>query len=57
MNNDSHSPRPDGAEDLLKIIRALRSVMKYLGVPEGQAHGLSDLRLSGQAPREDAQAC
>lgn len=30
MNNDSHSPRPDGSEDILKIIRARRSVRDYL---------------------------
>jgi nitroreductase len=30
MNNDSHSPRTDGSEDLLKIIRARRSVRDYL---------------------------
>ena len=35
VNNYSHSPRPDGSEDILKIICARRSVMKYLGVPEG----------------------
>ncbi len=30
MNSDSHSPRPDGSEDILKIIRARRSVRDYL---------------------------
>ena len=30
MNNDSHSSRPDGSEDILKIIRARRSVRDYL---------------------------
>jgi len=30
MNNDSHSPRPDGSEDILKIIYARRSVRDYL---------------------------